>query len=559
MDAFSSWNNTGLESVGQPDWALLNSTLGGRLVQGMPLALQCFEDPSSSSCYAVQQGYTDEVFRSNHTGGYINAQWETCQSTGQSCLLDYTNTSALDMLDKQGCELGSVSQYYIDVHEASDISTAFAFSREHNVPIAVKNTGHDYKGRSSVPNSLGLWTHNLKDISYSTEFVPEGCNTSGYSAVTMSAGVQWNEAYSFAELNNITLAGGTDRSVGASGGWLMGGGHGLLSNTMGLGVDRVLEFKIVTPDGELRIANACQHQDLFYALRGGGGGTFGVVLESTSLAAPKITVQTYIVSFNASADPSLTKALWTLIVQNSERWASEGWNGVASDSATAWINHLLSAEDAAKSIAPLLEFGKQLQGRGDVGARVVATTFPSWGTFFSMFSSNFAALSGVPLALASRFINKNNFAPERQDELVSALLKTHETTRMTLLCAMPTYFQHDAGATSVTEHWRDSLMHVTAVSPWNWDATTDEIVEHYHTASAAVEALREITPTASYQNEADVYESDWKGIFVESFWGSNYDSLLRIKQKYDPDGLLDCWQCVGWKPESERFECYVEA
>lgn len=64
-----------------------------------------------------------------------------------------------------------------------------------------------------------------------------------------------------------------------------------MTPTMGLAVDRVLEFKIVTPDGVLRTVNQCQNQDLFFALRGGGGGTFGVVLESTFIASPRVTIQ----------------------------------------------------------------------------------------------------------------------------------------------------------------------------------------------------------------------------------------------------------------------------
>lgn len=54
---------------------------------------------------------------------------------------------------------------------------------------------------------------------------------------------------------------------------------------------RKLEIKIVTPDGKLRIANAYQNPDLFWALRGGGGGTYGVVLESTSLVEPQMKLQ----------------------------------------------------------------------------------------------------------------------------------------------------------------------------------------------------------------------------------------------------------------------------
>lgn len=52
-----------------------------------------------------------------------------------------------------------------------------------------------------------------------------------------------------------------------------------------------LEFKIVTPDGQLRIANRCQNSDLFWALRGGGGGTFGVVLEATTRVEKQLTMQ----------------------------------------------------------------------------------------------------------------------------------------------------------------------------------------------------------------------------------------------------------------------------
>lgn len=69
-----------------------------------------------------------------------------------------------------------------------------------------------------------------------------------------------------------------------------------MSPAMGLGVDRVLQFKIVTPDGKYRTVNKCQNQDLFFALRGGGGGTFGVVIESTFLVTPKVEVQVYVLT-----------------------------------------------------------------------------------------------------------------------------------------------------------------------------------------------------------------------------------------------------------------------
>lgn len=95
--------------------------------------------------------------------------------------------------------------------------------------------------------------------------------------------------YEFAEANNITVVGGSSRTVGPVGGWISGGGHGALSNTLGLGVDNVMEIKTVLPNGTYVTANRCQNQDLFFALRGGGGSTFGVNMEMTTRAHPQVS------------------------------------------------------------------------------------------------------------------------------------------------------------------------------------------------------------------------------------------------------------------------------
>lgn len=64
-----------------------------------------------------------------------------------------------------------------------------------------------------------------------------------------------------------------------------------MSPVYGLGVDRVLEIDIVTPDGQVRTANSCQNSDLFWALRGGGGSTFGVVLKATYKVEEQVALQ----------------------------------------------------------------------------------------------------------------------------------------------------------------------------------------------------------------------------------------------------------------------------
>ena len=76
---------------------------------------------------------------------------------------------------------------------------------------------------------------------------------------------------------NIIIVGGSRFSVGAAGGYPQGGGHSSHSPLYGLAVDNILEIDVVTADGKLLTANKCSNEDIFWALRGGGGGTFGIV------------------------------------------------------------------------------------------------------------------------------------------------------------------------------------------------------------------------------------------------------------------------------------------
>lgn len=131
-----------------------------------------------------------------------------------------------------------------------------------------------------------IWTHRIIDNLYSDAFVPQGCSVPSIPALTLGAGVRFSQAWEFAAENNVVLVGGDCSEVGPVGGWVQGGGHGMLAPRYGLGVDNVLEFEIVTADGQLQIANSCTNPDLFWALRGGGGGTWGAVTKATFKAHP---------------------------------------------------------------------------------------------------------------------------------------------------------------------------------------------------------------------------------------------------------------------------------
>lgn len=92
-------------------------------------------------------------------------------------------------------------------------------------------------------------------------------------------------------LTDCKALGGACPTVGASGGYITGGGHSLLGPVHGLGVDNVMQMKAVLPNGTYITANRCQNQEMFFALRGGGAASFGVVTETTSRVFPEVPLQ----------------------------------------------------------------------------------------------------------------------------------------------------------------------------------------------------------------------------------------------------------------------------
>jgi len=96
--------------------------------------------------------------------------------------------------------------------------------------------------------------------------------------------------------------------VSVAGGWGQLAGHAPLSNQYGMGADQFVEFKVVTADGKLKVANKVANPDLFWALRGGGGGTFGIVVEATVKAHLHVPITAYAWWIN-STDSVLSGAL----------------------------------------------------------------------------------------------------------------------------------------------------------------------------------------------------------------------------------------------------------
>ncbi|PPR04434.1 hypothetical protein CVT26_002263 [Gymnopilus dilepis] len=514
------------------DWNALNRTVGGRLKAATPFARPCFSlvdggkpnMPNATACTEVQSRWEDHLFRSDNFGAYEVTQWETCQTTGDECLLDFTNpANPAAFTPPAQCRQGSVPNFYIDITGPDDILAAFDFSKKSGVPLVIKNSGHDYIGRSSGPGTLALWTHHLQNISLSRSFVPEGCSSrESATAITIGAGQQFRSVYDFAAANNVTVVGGSDPAVGLSGGWVMGGGHSAISPALGLGADRVLQFKIVTPDGRFRVANKCQNQDLFWALRGGGGGTFGVVLESTHLASPRVQVQGLLALYDNT--PENTAKLIPALAKTAVQFAADGWGGyiTPSNSSGVWANPLLNSTQAKKSAAAVAE------AFASVGGNTTLLTFDTFTGWFNAFIGSSPDPVGIPQALASRLIPAEKFSDKT---LIQGITNASLAADFSQILAVPPFAfkDFDPQATSVNPLWRKAVWHSAILFTWNFDSTLAQRVGQYQKLTELWSVVRQQTPGGgAYVNEADVFEPN----FSESFWGkANYAKLLSIKNK----------------------------
>lgn len=98
--------------------------------------------------------------------------------------------------------------------------------------------------------------------------------------VKLGAGLVWAEVHKSAAENNRFIVSGWATTVGVIG-WSVGGGHGPMAPGYGLGVDNILELEVVLANGTLVTANAQENSNLYWALRGGGGSNWGIVVSIT--------------------------------------------------------------------------------------------------------------------------------------------------------------------------------------------------------------------------------------------------------------------------------------
>ena len=457
------------------------------------------------------------------------------------------------------CTLGNLAQYAINISDAATVAAGIKFAQDKNIRLTIKNTGHDVLGRSAGEGSLALWTHYLKDISFLNY---TSANYTG-PAARVGAGVEVLDLYQAAATQNLRVVGGSCPTVGVAGGWTPGGGHGPLTSTYGLGADATLEFEVVTADGRhLTATPTNENADLYWALSGGGGGNYAVVLS---------------IVVKAHADGPVAGANFTFLNTNPDNF----WTAVL-----AWLKHLpvldnipgfktvgtftndffaldfatlpdATTADLSTALAPFLQ---QLQALNISFIQNVTTTVhPSFVEHYQYFTTDRYTTN---ISVANRLISRS-FAntPGSLDKLVAEMRDMAANAGVFNVIANNVTHARVGNypeSNSVLPAWRDSLFDISFGLSLDANADWDQIRSHQATINVWQTQFRDLTPGGgAYINEATFDDVNWK----DDYYGINYDRLNAIKQEYDPTHTFWAVTAVGsddyWSPAEDGRLCRV--
>jgi len=529
------------------DWATLGEAVGGRLA---PVSMPDLSGPEARALLANPFYLADQPALTESSG------WQDAWRS-------------------------SPSAYAVTAKSAADVAAAVRFARAHNLRLVIKGRGHSYLGASNAPDSLLIWTRHMDEVTVHDAFTPQGSTASPVPAVSCGGGAMWLHAYRAVSVEaGRYVQGGGCTTVGVAG-LVQGGGFGSLSKGFGTAGAHLLEAEIVTADGEVRVVNHAREPELFWALKGGGGGTFGVLTRLT-LATHELpqTLGSVNLDIHAKSDEAYRRLLAKFVDVYAENLFDPhfGEQAHAGPDNHLRINMLfqgLTPDEARAAFGPLVDFAAANSADYEGQERFSVAGVP----IRHYWDGKIMTLTpGAGVADARPSANPNDFWWEGDSGQVGVYWYAFQSAWLPQSLLLP---QNRAG---LVDAWFNATRHFSLSFGFNKGlagAPEDALAASRDTpmnpdvldafalvimgfagpslftgaqpsavigravrerVDAAMKALRACAPnTGAYVNECDYFQPDWQ----RAFWGEHYPRLLRIKRRYDPTGLFTVHHGVG--------------
>ncbi len=538
-------------------WQTLNQSTGGNLMKVQPLFAPCAAEPKGADCLDVIKNVRNPFYLGDQPAGTQVSGW-----------LDAWSPAA--------------STYAVAARTPSHVAAAVTFARQNNLRLVVKGGGHSYQGTSNAPDSLLVWTRAMNAVTLHENFVARGCagRCRPVPAVTVEAGAMWIDVYDAVTTKaGRYVQGGGCTTVGVAG-LVQSGGFGSMSKRFGTAAAGLLEAEIVTADGTIRTVNAYLYPDLFWALKGGGGGSWGVVT--------KLTLLTHELpeffggasgTISAKSDAAFRRLIARFLTFYADSLLNSHWGEsikVRRDNSLelSLVCQGLDNQRASEVWQPFFQWAKDSDdyttsdlgagsGRArawwDVDARkargsdaMISDPRPGAPSAHAWWSGDKDQVSAYLHGYESLWLPAALLRLSDQDRLAAALFAASRHWDVELhfnkgLAGAPPEVIAAARDTATNPAVLDSfalaIIANGGVPPLPGQPFDPGIA---HAEARAVDAaaaeLRRVAPGAgSYVSESNYFNPSWQ----EAFWGRNYRRLLSVKSKFDPDGLFFVHHGVG--------------
>jgi FAD/FMN-containing dehydrogenase len=399
----------------------------------------------------------------------------------------------------------------------ADLRRVIRWANRYDVHLATRSGGHSFAGYSITP---GL----VVDLSRLSNVHP---NADGTASV--AAGAKLGSVYEHLWSVGRAVPFGTCEDVGVSG-LTLGGGHGYSSRALGLACDNVAEIEIVTADGRLRLCNAHSEPDLFWALRGAGAGSFGIVTKFVFCTHPVDSVTTVNVQW-----------AWTEV-----RKVAQAWQAFAPSAADTISCSLAFAQPPPSGGAPQVVVNGQVFGTRDEALSLLApltdavrpTKVSAVRRPFIGAVSYFAADNPTRRSYAAK--SNYGLAPLPDpglDVIIGAFEAATRDPRLTAIGIL--LFAHggainrvDRDATAFAH--RSALFAIRYTAFWSVDAPDDTVAANLGWVRDTHAAMQPYVSRGAVTNYADPDLKDWG----DAYYGSHLKRLVDVKRRYDPDNVF---------------------
>ena len=427
---------------------------------------------------------------------------------------------------------------------ATDVQLCLAFARRFGLPLAPRAGGHSYGGYST---STGI----VIDVTRMHAVMVNAAS----GVATVGAGARLIDVYSGLAEEGLALPAGSCPTVGVAG-LTMGGGVGVLGRKFGLTCDSLVAAEIVLSDGRLLTCDADHEPDLFWALRGGGGGNFGVVTELTFKVYPVATLSLFTLDWP-----------WGSAIDMIDSW--QRWAPQAPDE--LWSNCLLLTT-SDKSSLPLARVNgvyvggvaalETLLGQlsNQIGSRPSSSYVSESGLLETMLiEANCGGLTVNECHLASQnlqgqltrdiFAAKSDYFTSELPRSAIADLVSAVAARQSSSIVGPGLIGLDAsgGAINRVDPAATAFVHRTSLfsaqyfANWYASDAPDVVAANRAWLLDTWQSMRPYANGEAYQNYLDPDLDRWQN----AYYGANLPRLQQVKATYDPGDLFHFEQSIA--------------